>query len=61
MRAEMNFAALPDPVATARGSDTVSKHLGYAKAMIDQNASTIERIVSRRRKSLSVNGARARY
>jgi hypothetical protein len=27
----MNFAALPDPVATARGSDTPPKRLGYKK------------------------------
>ena len=27
-RAEMNFANPPDPVATARGSDTASKRLG---------------------------------
>jgi|GEM_PF-3404201 len=27
-RAEMNFGALPDPVATARGSDTPPKRLG---------------------------------
>jgi hypothetical protein len=25
----MNFATLPDPVATARGSDTASKRLGW--------------------------------
>jgi len=25
-RAEMNFATLPDPVATARGSDTPARH-----------------------------------
>jgi hypothetical protein len=30
-RAERNFATLPDPVATARGSDTASKRLGYGK------------------------------
>jgi hypothetical protein len=32
-RAEMNFAILPDPVATARGSDTASKRLGYGKVI----------------------------
>ena len=28
MRSEINLAALPDPVATARGSDTASLRLG---------------------------------